>query len=181
MSEVSFRLAICLLGTLALGISVYHRIQAASSGEPISLREEGYLFATVLRLAGMMLGISTLGYLLVPETIRWARMPLPDWVRWAGAASGGMSVLLLYGTLTSLGKNLTDTVVTRTRCPIGDAGPLSVGAASVLCFYGMLDGVGDFAFGQRFDWRLQHARTVPLGDSHAEGGTDAEGAVWPNL
>ena len=37
---------------LTMSISLYHRLQAASSGEKISRKDEGYLFAAVLRLSG---------------------------------------------------------------------------------------------------------------------------------
>lgn len=123
MSETPFRLAISVMGLLALCISVYHRIQAARSGERISRREEGFLFATVLRLAGLLLGISTLGYLIAPEMFRWAAIPLPDWLRWLGAVSGGAGVLLVYWTLACLGKNLTDTVAVRAAASLITHGP----------------------------------------------------------
>ncbi len=108
---------------LTMAVTVYHRIQAASSGERISHKKEGYLFAAVLRLAGLGLWISTLGYLLFPASFSWASMPLPLWLRWSGVVSGFLCSLLLYWTLSSLGKNLTDTVVTRAEATLVTHGP----------------------------------------------------------
>ena len=40
---------------LTVAVTLYHRIQAASSKEPISRKEEGYLFAFALRMGGLLL------------------------------------------------------------------------------------------------------------------------------
>src|SRR5262245_14288469 len=105
-----------------MAVTVYYRLQARS-GERISHREEGYLFATILRLAGLALWISTFGYLIVPAHFQWALMPLPVWLRWTGAVTGALCSLLMYWTLSSLGKNLTDTVVTRANARLIVHGP----------------------------------------------------------
>jgi protein-S-isoprenylcysteine O-methyltransferase Ste14 len=102
-------------------VTVYYRLQAAKSGGPISRKEEGYAFAITLRLAGLCLWLATFGYLLFPDS--WASVPLPDWVRWVGAATGTLCSLMMYWTLSSLGKNLTDTVVTRNEATLVTHGP----------------------------------------------------------
>ncbi len=122
-SETPFRIALLVIMTVTMSVIVYHRWQAASSGEQISHKDEGYLFAIVLRLAGLCLWVSTFAYLLSPVSISWAMLPLPIWVRWAGAFVGGCSPVLMYWTLTSLGKNLTDTVVTRQNAILVTHGP----------------------------------------------------------
>lgn len=88
---------------------------SCKSGETISRKEEGCAFAITLRLAGLCLWLATFGYLLFPDFFSWASVPLPDWVRWVGAVTGTLCSLLMYWTLCSLGKNLTDTVVTGRR------------------------------------------------------------------
>lgn len=121
--ETPFRIALAVVIALTMAVTVYHRLQAASSGERISRREEGYLFAVVLRLAGLCLWINTFAYLLAPSSVQWAMVPLPDWVRWMGAATGALCSLLMYWTLSSLGKNLTDTVITRADAFLVTHGP----------------------------------------------------------
>jgi protein-S-isoprenylcysteine O-methyltransferase Ste14 len=121
--ENPFRIALVVVIVLTMAVTVYHRIQAAKSGERISHREEGYVFATVLRLAGLALWISTFGYLIFPEYFQWATMPLPMWLRWTGVVTGALCSLLMYWTLSSLGKNLTDTVVTRVEANLVTHGP----------------------------------------------------------
>lgn len=121
--DIPFRIALAVVIALTMAVTVYHRLQAASSGERISRREEGYLFAVVLRLAGLWLWINTFAYLLVPSSVQWAMLPLPSWVRWIGVATGALCSLLMYWTLSSLGKNLTDTVVTRADAFLVTHGP----------------------------------------------------------
>jgi protein-S-isoprenylcysteine O-methyltransferase Ste14 len=48
---------------------------------------------------------------------------LPDWLRWIGAGLVGFCPLLLAWTLHSLGRNLTDTVVTRQEHTLVTTGP----------------------------------------------------------
>jgi protein-S-isoprenylcysteine O-methyltransferase Ste14 len=122
-SENPFRIALVVVIVLTMAIGVYYRIRAAKSGEKISHRDEGYVFATVLRLTGLVLWISTLGYLIFPAYFHWAAMPLPIWLRWIGVVSGALCSLLMYWTLSSLGKNLTDTVVTRAEATLVTNGP----------------------------------------------------------
>lgn len=122
-SENPFRLALAIVMALTMMVTVYYRLQAASSGEKISRQEEGYVFAVVLRLAGLGLWVATFAYLVVPASIQWAAIPLPAWVRWIGTGAGALCSLLMYWTLSSLGKNLTDTVVTRAQATLVTHGP----------------------------------------------------------
>ena len=122
-SETPFRIALVVVIVLTMSVTVYHRLQAAATGEKISRREEGYAFAIALRLAGLGLWIATFGYLLFPAAFQWAAFPLPLWARWIGVVSGMLCSLLMYWTLSSLGKNLTDTVVTRKDATLVTHGP----------------------------------------------------------
>lgn len=122
-AETPFRIALAIVIVLTMAVTVYYRFQAASSGEKISHREEGYLFATAVRMAGLVLWISTFGYLIFPTYFQWASMPLPIGLRWFGVVTGVLSSLLIYWTLSSLGKNLTDTVVTRFKATLVTNGP----------------------------------------------------------
>ena len=51
--------------------------------------------------------------MLNPAWMSWASMPLPMWLRWIGVVVLCIASALLWWTFRSLGKNLTDTVVTR--------------------------------------------------------------------
>ena len=121
-TENYFRVALVLLLIPTFAVGAYHRIRAAS-GETISHREEGYLFATALRLVALVLWIGTFGYLFFPAYFQWTAMPLPSWLRWLGLVLGAFGPLLMYWTMSSLCKNLTDTVVTRAGATLVTHGP----------------------------------------------------------
>lgn len=120
---MQFRVALAVVFVLTVSVTAYHRLRAAQSGERISHREEGYLFALVLRLAGLGLWMTALAYLLAPALVAWAAVPLPEAVRWAGVLVGLFCSALMWWTLASLGKNLTDTVVTRAAATLVTHGP----------------------------------------------------------
>jgi protein-S-isoprenylcysteine O-methyltransferase Ste14 len=58
-----------------------------------------------------------------PARMAWSSMPLPPWLRWTGVAIGAVAGCLLVWTLVNLGKNLTDTVVTRKAHTLVTVGP----------------------------------------------------------
>jgi len=122
-SETPFRIALVIVILLTMTIGLYHRIRAASSGEKISHKDEGYVFFAVLRLSGLCLWIATLAYLISPSSVQWATIPIQSVFRWCGVVMGFVSSLLMYWTMSSLGKNLTDTVVTRADATLVTHGP----------------------------------------------------------
>lgn len=123
ISENPFRIAVVVVMVLTLAVTAYHRLQAAASGEKISRKDEGYLFAAVLRLSGLCLFIATLTYVISPASVQCASFPLPSWFRWVGIVTGMLCSFMMYWTLSSLGKNLTDTVVTRAEATLVTHGP----------------------------------------------------------
>lgn len=122
-SEFPFRVALAVVMVLTMAVTLYHRLRAASTREKISHRQEGYLFAIVLRLAGLGLWLGTFAYLFFPSLVQWGTIPLPIWLRWCGVVAGAGCSLLMYWTLSNLGKNLTDTVVTRSAASLVTSGP----------------------------------------------------------
>jgi protein-S-isoprenylcysteine O-methyltransferase Ste14 len=122
-SEDPFRIALVTIFILMTVIMGYRRLQAAKSGERITRKDEGILLAVSLRLAGLCLWVATLTYLIAPARMEWSQWPLPAWLRWLGAGVGGLFIALIYWTLTNLGKNLTDTVMTRAQATLVTNGP----------------------------------------------------------
>ena len=121
--ERYFRAALGVIILLTTFVTGFHRFKAAQSGEKISRKDEGFLFALVLRLSGLVLFVVTIAYLIAPASVQWAMLPVPTWVRWIGVITGLLSSLLMYWTLSSLGKNLTDTVVIRNNATLVTDGP----------------------------------------------------------
>jgi protein-S-isoprenylcysteine O-methyltransferase Ste14 len=113
-----------LLAAIAIlfPIAAYHRIRSMT-GEKLDRSREGPVFLTArVVLAGpFMLGL--LAYLINPEWMEWSSVPLPVWLRWLGVAIGIACGVLLTWTFVSLGKNITDTVVTRKEHTLVTHGP----------------------------------------------------------
>ncbi|MGE3778286.1 MAG: isoprenylcysteine carboxylmethyltransferase family protein, partial [Pirellulaceae bacterium] len=121
--EAPYRLATLIVMLLTMLVTLRFRLRAAASGERISHEQEGFLFAAVLRLSGLALWVSTLLYLVYPLAVWWAGWPLPASMRWAAFVVGLSCAGLMYWTLSSLGTNLTDTVVTREQAFLVTHGP----------------------------------------------------------
>jgi protein-S-isoprenylcysteine O-methyltransferase Ste14 len=58
-----------------------------------------------------------------PSWMAWSSLPLPVWLRWTGLGIGVIAATLSVYTLHNLGKNLTDTVVTRQDHQLVTTGP----------------------------------------------------------
>ena len=121
--DAPFRLAILLMFVATMSIGMYHRVRASASGERFDRSQEGLLLAILLRLAGLLLWLATLAYLVWPPSMAWASVPLPPWIRWCGVPPAIAGVALMYATLTNLGKNLTDTVSIRREATLVTQGP----------------------------------------------------------
>ena len=121
--ELPFRIALVVVFAFTTAVTVYYRRRAAASGEKVSRRSEGYLFAITLRSVALALMIATIAYLAYPPAVAWAAMPIPVAVRVIGVATGLACSGLMYQTLTTLGKNLTDTVETRASATLVTDGP----------------------------------------------------------
>jgi protein-S-isoprenylcysteine O-methyltransferase Ste14 len=99
-----------------------HRIRAGT-GESLDRRQEGLIILIALRLSGLAGFAGLVAYLMNPANLDFSAMPLPQWLRWLGVGLGCITLLLLFWTLHSLGKNLTDTVVTRKQHTLVVTGP----------------------------------------------------------
>jgi protein-S-isoprenylcysteine O-methyltransferase Ste14 len=106
-----------------LSISIYHRRKANQQGEEISIAEEGSIILNLRRLFGILGWFSVLIYLINPNWMSWSLLPLPSWLRWLGAALMVVCLPLIYWVFSSLGKNVTPTVVTREEHKLVTHGP----------------------------------------------------------
>ena len=120
--DIPYRLALLVLFAVSGAIGAYHR-RRANTGEPLARREEGFFILVSLRLLGLLLLLVTLAYLISPRLIEWAAVSLPAWIRWTGAVVGLWGLGVMAWTLRTLGRNLTDTVVTRQQHTLVVSGP----------------------------------------------------------
>jgi protein-S-isoprenylcysteine O-methyltransferase Ste14 len=121
-SEIWHRTAFLVILVLTLIVAGYHRLQAHRGG-PVSRKDEGFWLFLAIRLSGVAMLVCVLMLFFSPSWVAFARLPIPDYVRWLGAALGLLNMEFLGWTLRTLGTNLTDTVATRKEHTLITGGP----------------------------------------------------------
>lgn len=120
--ETNLRHAAIALMVIMMVIGAYHRIRSQMSGESLDRTREGWpllLGIRLVALGGLVAVIMTLNNSLGA----WAYMTLPVTVRWLAIAILACSVAWVSWMFISLGRNLTDTVVTRKDAVFVESGP----------------------------------------------------------
>jgi protein-S-isoprenylcysteine O-methyltransferase Ste14 len=114
MDDDLFFRPLMIAGLVALlTVGLYYRIKSWASGEPLDRRQEGVFILATLRPIAAVLWLSVIAFLINPAWLAWSSVPLPTGMRWIGLGLSAAAVGALYWTLSNLGPNLTDTVVTR--------------------------------------------------------------------
>lgn len=104
-------------GVTLLCIGAYHRLEAARSGESIDRRHEGWPILIGIRLSALC---------AVVAIFRAFRADAPLWapnLQWAATGLFAASCVWLAWMFLSLGRNITDTVVTRRESYFVGYGP----------------------------------------------------------
>ena len=114
-----FALAV-LVGCLS--ISTYYRRRARLESETIPRRREGALLA-VRVLLGLPLLTAIIAHVVMPGWMEWASFGSPGWVPWAGTALGLLAVPAAYWVFDSLGRNVSETVLTKGDHHLVTTGP----------------------------------------------------------
>ncbi len=121
--ELIFRLIFISVFALGLSISAYYRRLARKSGEVISRRQEGTL-ALILRAAMTLpLLLAILLYAFLPGWMAWSAISLPVWVRWLGVGLGVACLPLIWWVFSSIGSNISETVLTKREHKLVMEGP----------------------------------------------------------
>ena len=117
-----FRLILLAGFVIFMPIGIYHRLRSRT-GEKLDRRQEGIFILVALRLAGLAGTAGLIAYLIDPAYMAWAAVPLPVWLRWTGVGLALIAGSLLVWMFRTLGRNLTDTVVTRKQHTLVTTGP----------------------------------------------------------
>jgi protein-S-isoprenylcysteine O-methyltransferase Ste14 len=144
-ADATLRTALVVAMLVLLPIGMYHRFRSQSTGERLDRRQEGVFVLATLRPLGAAFWFAVLAWIINPAWMAWASMPVPLAFRWIAVGLLIAGCALLVWTFRSLGKNLTDTVVTREhhtlvvhgpyhwiRHPLYSAAALLVTAVSVI-------------------------------------------------
>jgi protein-S-isoprenylcysteine O-methyltransferase Ste14 len=124
MNENVFRILAAVIFVTCLSISIFYRVKAEKdSGERVSWKDEGIVMILMLRIGGLLLWFSAIGYLIYPPLLAWSKVGLPDWVRWIGVALGVICAVLVYWLFSSIGRGISPTVATRREHQLVTNGP----------------------------------------------------------
>jgi protein-S-isoprenylcysteine O-methyltransferase Ste14 len=120
---MTFQMVAVALILLAAPIGIWFRLRSRRIGAPITRREEPLFIRIPLKLSGLAGLVFLILWLARPDLLAWARVPLPNGLRWFGAATAFCGIPLLAWTFATLGHNLTDTVSTRDNSYLVTDGP----------------------------------------------------------
>jgi protein-S-isoprenylcysteine O-methyltransferase Ste14 len=121
--DQTFRAVLIVTFLLVLPIGVYHRLKSQATREKLDRRQEGLFILATLRPVGIAFWLEFIAWMVDPGWMAWSSVPLPAWLRWAGVGLIAIACGLLVWTFRCLGKNLTDTVVTRQKHTLVIHGP----------------------------------------------------------
>lgn len=111
------------LSLVFIVVAGYHRIQSLRSGDRLDRSKEGWPILIGVRLVGVLTLGSVAIELSKPSGLEWASGSIPAWLRWVGVAGFACAIGWLIWMFHTLGRNLTDTVVTRRNAYFVDYGP----------------------------------------------------------
>jgi protein-S-isoprenylcysteine O-methyltransferase Ste14 len=111
------------LSVAFLTVGFYHRIRVSRLKDRLDRTKEGWGILIGMRLAGLLTFGSTVAWLWRPSWFEWATVPMPEWARWIGVGAYLFAVVWLMWMFHTLGRNLTDTVMTRKDAHFVDHGP----------------------------------------------------------
>jgi protein-S-isoprenylcysteine O-methyltransferase Ste14 len=118
----TFRLAYLVVVGAFVPLALYYRMRSVTT-ERLDRWQEGGFILFGLRLAAVPLLVGGVTWMINPRWMAWSSMAIPTWLRCLGVAIVACSCLLVVWTFHHLGKNLTDTVVTRRDHTLVISGP----------------------------------------------------------
>jgi protein-S-isoprenylcysteine O-methyltransferase Ste14 len=121
--DQTFRAVLVVVLLLILPIGIYHRLKSQATREKLDRWPEGLFILATLRPVGIAFWVGLMVWTVDPGWMAWSSVPLPTWLRWTGVGVIAIACGLLVWTLRCLGKNLTDTVVTREKHTLVMHGP----------------------------------------------------------
>jgi protein-S-isoprenylcysteine O-methyltransferase Ste14 len=118
----TFRLALLLFAATFMPLGLYHRFRS-HTGEKLDRWQEGMFILFGLRLTALVAFVGGVAWMIEPRWMAWSAMAIPLWLRWSGLAVAVGAGTFWVWTVHTLGKNLTDTVVTRKDHSLVVCGP----------------------------------------------------------
>jgi len=123
MADQIFRAVLVVVVLVMLPVGISFRLRSQATHEKLDRRQEGAFILATLRPVGASFWFGAIAWMLDPGWMAWSAISLPLWLRWTGVGLIVVAVGLLVWTFRSLGRNLTDTVVTRQQHTLVVDGP----------------------------------------------------------
>jgi protein-S-isoprenylcysteine O-methyltransferase Ste14 len=123
MMPQAVRFALLAISVVFIAVGGYYRVQSQRSGERLDRTKEGWPILIGIRLLGLLTLVFIAGWLWRPGSFQWASCPTSDAIRWLGVVGFACAIAWLLWMFKSLGRNLTDTVVTRRNAYLVRHGP----------------------------------------------------------
>ena len=118
-----FRAVLVVVFLMVGPVGIYHRLKSQATRERLDRWQEGLFMLATLRPVAMAFWLGVFAWMVDPDWMAWSSLSLPAWLRWTGVGVMATACGLLVWTFRCLGKNLTDTVVTRQRHTLVMHGP----------------------------------------------------------
>ena len=123
-----------------------------SQSEHLSTFHRNGMDTIMLYSLGISWSLSVVVYALAPEWIAWARLDLPDWLRWVGIAMGLAALTLLGWSDCHLGRNFSHFLRIRSKHELVQSGPYRwirhpIYSSGVLFFIAMLLAASNWVVG----------------------------------
>jgi protein-S-isoprenylcysteine O-methyltransferase Ste14 len=114
-----------ILGILlsAMGTSGYFRRRARVQGGTIARRSEGTALVVARVVVTVPLFAAIVTYIINPQWMEWSAFNAPEWARWAGVMLGVLVIPSVFWVLKSLGRNVSETVLTKSDHQLVTVGP----------------------------------------------------------
>ena len=121
-TEMIFRIALAVIGTVYFGIRIYYT-RMALQWDKNFFRPRGDLRQLVFVTVGFLIIAPVVIYIFAPQQMAWAALPLPVGWRWFGIGLGLVGIFLLLWVHHTLGKNFSVPGVMKEKQSLVTAGP----------------------------------------------------------
>lgn len=123
METLVLRMTILGVLLLTFGISGFYRKRARVDGGTIKRQEEGWGILIARMGVALPLLIVILLNIFWPNSLAWAKFNPPGWLRYAGAVLAVLCVPLIWWVFSSIGQNISETVLTKEDHELVTHGP----------------------------------------------------------
>ncbi len=121
-TELIFRIALAVIGTIYTAIRIYYTRLAMQSDRSF-FRPRGDVRQLVFGTLGFLNIVPTVVYVVAPEQLAWAALPLSAGWRWLGVGLGLVGIFFLLWVHHTLGKNFSVPGVMKEKQSLITIGP----------------------------------------------------------